>query len=98
MRFLLKFSHAPGTRSLPTGIRLGIIDAQLRRPDPLFDVPAAARTGFAVGDDSAREHRWYLTDIEVSPALGLDNSRGAWDIAHSLMDERFGADTKLLAV
>ncbi len=97
-RILLKVSQKPGLRPLAAG-RFGLSgpDVTLK---PLFDVPAPARTGFALGDDATREHRWYLAEVERDQPLGLWDVANDWDLAHTILAERFGAtgDTRLLAV
>src|SRR5262249_35634648 len=96
-RLLVKVSHKPGA-SLSAAGRLGVSGPELTLT-PLFDVPAAARTGFAL-NDLDREHRWYLAEPHGQLALDEFSGVNDWDVAHRFIAEGFGlqADTRLLAI
>jgi len=96
-RLLIKVSHKPSA-PLSASARLGISGPEFTLT-PLFEVPTAARTGFAVDDDLNREHRWYLA--EPHGQLAFDELSGVndWDVAHRFVAEGFGLDqARLLAV
>ncbi len=96
-RLLVKVSHKPGVR-LAASARLGVSGPELTLT-PLFEVPAAARTGLALADDAAREHRWYLAETQ-EPAYDEISGVNDWDIAHRFLGDAFGldSDAKLLAI
>ena len=95
-RLLIKVSHKKGA-TLSATATLGISGSELAIT-PLFDVPAAARTGLALSDDADREHRWYLAEPhgQVNQLAGVND----WDMAHRFVAEgfRLQQDARLLAV
>ena len=97
-RLLIKISHKPGAR-LAVPATLGVSGPELALT-PLFEVPPAARTGLALGDDGAREHRWYLAESQGQLALEQLSGVNDWDIAHRFISDALGldSDAKVLAV
>jgi hypothetical protein len=97
-RILLKISHKRGMRPFASS-RFGAGGTQFSLT-PLFEVPATARVGLSLEDNTTREHRWYLAKVSAGEALGLSEDANNWDIAHRALSEEFGAgaDARLLAL
>ena len=97
-RLLVKVSHKTGA-ILSATATLGVSGPEFTIT-PLFDVPAAARTGLALSDSPDREHRWYLVEPRGQNAIDQLGGANDWDIAHRFVAEGFGLaqDARLLAV
>lgn len=97
-RLLIKISHKPGSR-VTASATMGVSGPALALT-PLFEVPPAARTGLALSDDAAREHRWYLAELRGQLALDQLSDVNDWDVAHRIISDALGmgADAKVLSV
>jgi hypothetical protein len=97
-RLLIKISHKPGSR-VTASATMGVSGPALALT-LLFEVPPAARTGLALSDDAAREHRWYLAELRGQLALDQLSDVNDWDVAHRIISDALGmgADAKVLSV
>ena len=96
-RLLVKLSEAPRARALAAA-QLGLSGAA--NFEPILEVPAPARTTFALGEEASRRHRWYRVEIDARQSLAIAGEENDWDAAHAFLHGQLAAktDVRVLAV